>query len=84
MVKQGSYIIEEMQSHYNQGWMELNFQDISIAVYNTSVELNMLSTSQVFILPFSAAVHLVHILNKIDVLYLKRIVTKIYVTMIMR
>ena len=46
--------------------MELNFQDISIAVYNTSVEINMLSTSQVFILPFSAAAHLVHILNKID------------------
>ena len=43
--------------------IELNFQDISDAVYHTSVAINIIHSS-IYLLPFSAAAaHSVHILK---------------------
>ena len=59
---QGSYSNNEIKFQYIPGWIELNFQDFSDVVYHTIC-------TQQFILPFSVATeHLVHILNKINVL----------------
>ena len=41
--KQGSYSNKEMRFQYIPGWIELNFQDISRAVYHSNVEINILS-----------------------------------------
>ena len=40
---QGSYSNKEMRFQYIPGWVELNFQDISGAVYHTNIDINKLT-----------------------------------------
>ena len=40
---QGSYSNKEIKFQYIPGWVELNFQDISGAVYHTNIDIKKLS-----------------------------------------
>ena len=63
-VRQGPYSNKEIQIQYLPGWIELNCQDISDAVYETSVAINRLK----YFLQGVSAANLVHICNKTNVL----------------